>query len=67
MLSVAIRQNVVFYCTVTSVAWGFGERSLRGVANGDRWPIQLSLEKQVCPSKMTTAVDSQWQAKFEKD
>lgn len=36
------------------------------MANGDRWPMQLSLEKQVCPSKMTTAVDSQWQVKFEK-
>lgn len=28
--------------------------------------MQLSLEKQVCPSKMTTAVDFQWQVKFEK-
>ena len=37
-----------------------------GMANGDRWPVQLSLEKQVCPLKMTTAVDSQWQVKFEK-
>lgn len=36
-----------------------------GMVNGDRWPMQLSLEKQVCPSKMTT-VDSQWQVKFEK-
>lgn len=36
------------------------------MANGDRWPMQLSLEKQVCPSKMTTAVDSQWQVKFGK-
>lgn len=28
--------------------------------------MQLSLEKQVSPSKMTTAVDSQWQVKFGK-
>lgn len=28
--------------------------------------MQLSLEKQVCPSKMTTAVDSRWQVKFGK-
>lgn len=36
------------------------------MANGDRWSMQLSLEKQVCPSKMATAVDSQWQVKFGK-
>lgn len=28
--------------------------------------MQLSLEKQVCPSEMTAAVDSQWQVKFKK-
>lgn len=37
-----------------------------GTAKRDRWPVQLSLEKQVCPSKMATAVDSQWQVNFEK-
>lgn len=50
MVPVATRQNMVFYCTIASALWGFGG-GLRGRVGGDRWPTQLSLEKQVCPSK----------------
>lgn len=65
----AVCCNQILYCTIISIIKGFGGRCVRRggeTANGDRWPMQLSLEKQVCPSKMTTAVDSQRQVKFEK-
>lgn len=37
-----------------------------GLANGDRWPMQLPLDKQVCPSKNDNSSGLQQQVKFEK-